>query len=136
MYRRQDEDLGVPLMSRGDLDGGGRGRLAPLFAGRPHRVEQTCGSIKKYTHVLPETARKRSRAVAPVSAHRLSAAKGRLRRSAEQQELWGNFVGTKNDQMGVTLWHCFLCMWNCSQFLSLLTIPHINPNNTSLPLPR
>ena len=41
---------------------------------------------------LPETARKWSRAVAPVSAHRLSAATGRLRRSDEQQELWGNFV--------------------------------------------
>ena len=41
---------------------------------------------------LPETARKRSRAVAPVSAHRLSAAKGRLRRSVEQQELWHRFV--------------------------------------------
>ena len=27
-----------------------------------------------------------------MSAHRLSAAKGRLRRSVEQQELWGNFV--------------------------------------------
>ena len=41
---------------------------------------------------LPETARKRSRAVAPVSAHRLSAAKGRLRRSVEQQELWHKCV--------------------------------------------
>ena len=41
---------------------------------------------------LPETARKWSRAVAPVSAHRDSAATGRLRRSDEQQELWGNFV--------------------------------------------
>ena len=41
---------------------------------------------------LPETARKWSRAVAPVSAHRNSAATGRLRRSDEQQELWGNFV--------------------------------------------
>ena len=41
---------------------------------------------------LPETARKWSRAVAPVSAHRSSAATGRLRRSDEQQELWGNFV--------------------------------------------
>ena len=27
-----------------------------------------------------------------MSAHRLSAATGRLRRSVEQQELWGNFV--------------------------------------------
>ena len=47
---------------------------------------------------LPETARKRSRAVAPVSAHSLSAAKGRLRRSIEQQELWGRFVDKQVEQ--------------------------------------
>ena len=41
---------------------------------------------------LLERAWKRSRAVAPVSAHRLSAAKGRLRRSVEQQGLWHRFV--------------------------------------------
>ena len=41
---------------------------------------------------LLERAWKWSRAVAPVSAHRLSAATGRLRRSVEQQELWGRFV--------------------------------------------
>ena len=41
---------------------------------------------------LPETARKWSRAVAPVSAHRNSAATGRLRRSVEQQGLWHSFV--------------------------------------------
>ena len=45
---------------------------------------------------LPETAREWSRAVAPVSAHRISAAKGRLRRSVEQQELWGRFVDSNN----------------------------------------
>ena len=47
---------------------------------------------------MPETAWKRSRAVAPVSAHRLSAAKGRLRRSVEQQELWGRFVDKLDEQ--------------------------------------
>ena len=41
---------------------------------------------------LLETARKRSRVVAPVLAHHTSAARGRLRRSVEQQELWHKFV--------------------------------------------
>ena len=54
---------------------------------------QQDGEVMKHQILnLPETARKWSRAVAPVSAHRLSAATGRLRRSDEQQELWGNFV--------------------------------------------
>ena len=54
---------------------------------------QQDGEVMKHQILnLPETARKRSRAVAPVSAHRLSAAMGRLRRSVEQQELWGRFV--------------------------------------------
>jgi len=37
-------------------------------------------------------AQKRSRVVAPVLAHHTSAARGRLRRSVEQQELWHKFV--------------------------------------------
>ena len=41
---------------------------------------------------LPETAREWSRAVAPASAHRISAAKGRFRRAVERQQLQGNFV--------------------------------------------
>ena len=54
---------------------------------------QQDGEVLKHQILnLPETARKWSRAVAPVSAHRNSAATGRLRRSDEQQELWGNFV--------------------------------------------
>ena len=45
-----------------------------------------------------ETARKRSRVVAPVLAHHTSAARGRLRRSVEQQELWGRFVDKLDEQ--------------------------------------
>ena len=41
---------------------------------------------------LLETARKLPRAEAPVSAHRSSAARTRLRRPNEQQELGHNFV--------------------------------------------
>ena len=41
---------------------------------------------------LPETAREWPRAVAPVSAHRISSAMGRFRRAVEQQELQGDFV--------------------------------------------
>ena len=52
--------------------------------------------MKHQILILPERAREWSRAVAPVSAHRISAAKGRLRRSVEQQELWGRFVDSNN----------------------------------------
>ena len=47
---------------------------------------------------LPETAREWSRAVAPVPAHHVSAAKGRLRRAVEQQELGHNFVDKEDEQ--------------------------------------
>ena len=58
---------------------------------------QQDGEVMKHQILnLPETAREWSRAVAPVSAHRISAAKGRLRRSVEQQELWGRFVDSNN----------------------------------------
>ena len=41
---------------------------------------------------MPETAREWSRAVAPVPAHHVSAARGRFRRAVVQQELGHNFV--------------------------------------------
>ena len=41
---------------------------------------------------LPETARRRSRVVAPVLAYHTSAAMGRSRRAVEQQDLWHKFV--------------------------------------------
>ena len=55
-------------------------------------MQQDVEVMKHQILNLPETARKWSRAVAPVSAHRLSAAKGRFRRAVEQQELGHNFV--------------------------------------------
>ena len=47
---------------------------------------------------LPETARRRSRVVAPVLAHHTSAAMGRFRRAVEQQELGHNFVDKQVEQ--------------------------------------
>jgi hypothetical protein len=61
-------------------------RCARLFwGGYQHRKIAT---ISK----LLETARKLPRVEAPVSAHRISAARTRFRRPNEQQELGHNFV--------------------------------------------